>query len=71
MIILMFMDGIISIYTILLFIVEILVHIIIRKVTSKKNGNIPIKIEEIPLGFYLGASNIITIFMMCLVNIIQ
>ena len=71
MIMLMFMDGVISVYTILLFIVEILVHIIIRKVTSKKNGNIPIKIEEIPLGFYLGASNIITIFMVCLVNIIQ
>ncbi len=45
-IMLMFMDGIISIFTLSLFIVEVLLHIIIRKITKNKNGNIPIKFEK-------------------------
>ena len=70
-IMLMFMDGIISIFTLSLFIVEVLLHIIIRKITKNKNGNIPIKFEKIPLGFYLGASNILVIFMMCMANLFR
>ena len=70
-IMLMFMDGIISIFTLSLFIVEVLLHIIIRKITKNKNGNIPIKFEKIPLVFYLGASNILVIFMMCMANLFK
>ena len=68
MMIIMFMEYPISIITLMLFIVLILIDVIIRKIKQKK-WHESIKIEKIPFGFYLGASNIITILFMCFINI--
>lgn len=68
MIIIVFMEYPISIITLMIFIVLILIDIITRKIKQKK-WHESIKIEKIPFGFYLGASNIIIILYMCLVNI--
>ena len=70
MIIIMFMEGIISIITLAIFLLEIILYVIIKNITKNKNGNVPIKIEKIPFGYFLGASNLITIFTICILNII-
>ena len=68
---LIFMGYKIGIFTLIIFGFEILIHILIRKIGKRKNGNVPIKLEEIPLGLYLGASNLITIFVVCMINLIK
>ena len=68
-VIIMFVDYKISLIIFTLFVIEILIHIKIRKITKSKTGNKPIKIDEFPLGFYLGASNIITIFTISIINL--
>ena len=70
-IMLFFMGYRLGIMTLIIFGFEILIHILIRKITKRKNGNVPIKLKEIPLGLYLGAGNLITIFIICIVNLIQ
>ena len=49
--------------TLIMALIAILVYIAIRKITQKKTGYKPITINEIPLGYFIGASNIIIIFM--------
>ena len=68
-VIIMFVDYKISLIIFTLSVIEILIHITIRKITKSKTGNKPIKIDEFPLGFYLGASNIITIFTISIINL--
>lgn len=70
MIIVMFMEEIISLITLAVFFLEIILYIIIKNITKSKNGNVPIKIEQIPFGYFLGAGNLITIFAICILNII-
>lgn len=70
-IMLFFMGCRLGIMTLIIFGFEILIHILIRKITKRKNGNVPIKLKEIPLGLYLGTGNLITIFIICIVNLIQ
>ena len=70
MIMIMFMEGIISLITLIIFCLEIILYVIVQKITKAKNGNVSIKIEQIPFGYFLGVSNLITIFTMCILNII-
>ena len=65
MIMVMFMEWTISIITVLIFILEILLY----KIFKLRKSNIQEKEKPIPLGFFLGIGNIITIFGMCIVNI--
>ncbi len=61
-IIFVFTEAEIFILTIIMAVIAILIYILIRKINQKKNGNKKIKISEIPIGFYIGASNIIILF---------
>lgn len=58
----------IFILTVIMATIAILIYILIRKLTQKKNGNKKIKINEIPVGFFIGASNIIIFFMMAFIT---
>ena len=66
MIMVMFMEGTISLITIFIFIIEIIIIYILQN----KKKNIQKENKPITLGFLLGLGNIITIFAMCLVNIL-
>ena len=67
--IVMFVDYKISLFVLLVFVVEIILHIMIRNITKLKTGNKPIKFEEFPLGLYLGVSNIIVIICLNIINL--
>lgn len=56
----------ITIYTIAMAILAIIIYVMKLKMKQKKNGNKKIKFNEIPLGFFIGASNI-SIFVMMIV----
>lgn len=43
-------------------IISILIYMMIRKMYLKKRGNIKPKLKEVPIGFFIGASNIIVIY---------
>lgn len=58
----------IFILTLIMSIIAILIYIFIKKLTQKRNGNKKIKLEEIPIGFFIGASNIIILFMMAFIT---
>lgn len=62
-IILVYSNFCILAYTLLMALVAVLIYIIILKSQQKKNGNKKIKINEIPVGFFIATSNIIILFM--------
>ena len=57
-----FTETEIFILTIIMATIAILIYALIRKINQKKTGNKKLKISEIPFGFYIGASNIIILF---------
>lgn len=58
----------IFIYTIIMSIVDVLLYILILQKIQKKNGNKKIKFNEIPIGYFIGVSNIIIFFIVALLN---
>ena len=58
----------ITIYTIIMAIVAILIYVLILKIKKKKHGNKKIKFDEIPVGFFLGASSVIALMMMVFIE---
>ena len=48
----------IFICTLIMTAVEILMYILVSKIKQKKNGNKKVKISDIPVGYFLGISNI-------------
>ena len=58
----------IFIMTVAMSLVAIVIYILLRKTLQKNVGNKKIKFEEIPIGFYIGASNIIVLFMMTFIT---
>lgn len=58
----------ITIYTIIMSIVAILINLLILQLKKKKNGNKKIKLDEIPIGFFIGASNVIVLFMIFFIS---
>ena len=46
----------------------IIIYMLLHKTVQKNVGNKKLKIEEMPIGFYIGASNIILFFMMTFVT---
>lgn len=62
-IILVYSNLRILIYTLITALIATLLYIIILKSQKKKNGNKKLKINEIPVGFFITASNIIVLFM--------
>lgn len=67
-IILFFTEIEIFIMTVLITGIAILIYTFIRKKIQKNVGNKKIKLQEIPIGFYIGASNIIVLFMMTFIT---
>ena len=49
--------------TVIMAIIAILLYILILKIQQKKNGNKKIKINQIPVGYFISASNIIVLFL--------
>lgn len=70
-IILIFSEIDIFIYTAIMASIEILIYIVISKIKQKKNGNKKIKFDEIPVGYFISASNIIILFVLALTQIIK
>lgn len=60
---LVFTDLHILVYTIAMTVMAISVYAMVLNLQKKKNGNKKIKINEIPIGFFVSASNIIVLFM--------
>lgn len=58
----------ITIYTIIMAFIAILIYVAILQLNKKKNGNVKIKFNEIPIGFFIGGSNIITLIMIAVIN---
>lgn len=58
----------ITIYTIIMSIIAILIYLLILQLRKKKNGNKKINLEEIPVGFFMGASNLIILIMMTFIK---
>lgn len=58
----------IFVMTVTMAIMAILIYALIKKLTQRKNGNVKLKIKEIPIGFFIGASNIIVFFGITLLN---
>lgn len=67
-VILIFTEIEILIMTVIMSILAILIYILITNITQKKTSNKKVKLSEIPIGFYIGTSNIIVLFMMTLIN---
>ena len=63
MMILVFTDLRILTYTIVMVVIAIALYVIFLNIQKKKNGNKKIKINEIPVGFFVAASNVIVLFM--------
>ena len=63
-----FTETEIFILTIIMATVAILIYTLIRKINQKKTGNKKLKISEIPFGFYIGASNIIILFIKTIIT---
>lgn len=58
----------ITIYTTVMAVTAILIYIAILQLKKKKNGNKKIKINEIPIGFFIGGSNILILIMTAVMN---
>lgn len=62
-IILVYSNLRILIYTLIMAVIAILIYYVILESQKKKNGNKKIKINEMPVGFFIATSNIIVLFM--------
>ena len=62
-VILVYTDINTLIYTIILALIAIILYSLLLKRQQKKNGNKKIKIKDIPIGYFIAASNIIVLFM--------
>ena len=70
-IILVFSEVDIFAYTIAMTSVEILLYLLMQKINQKKNGNKKIKIDNIPVGYFVSASNIIVLLALAIEQIIR
>lgn len=61
-IILTYTDFETMIYTIIMAFVATILYTILIRVQNKKDGNKKLKINEIPVGFFISASNIVIVF---------
>lgn len=63
MMILVYTDLRILTYTLTMALMAILIYTLILKIQKKRRGNKKIKLNEIPVGYYIAASNIIVLVM--------
>lgn len=67
-IILIVTDFKIFIMTVIMTIMAIAIYMLIRKFELKKKGNIKPKLKDVPIGFYIGVSNIVVLFGMTILT---
>ena len=70
-IILVFSETKILAYTIAITAIEILIYLLILKINQKRNGNKKIKIDRIPVGYFVSASNIIVLLVFAIMQSIR
>ena len=70
-IILVFSEVYIFAYTIAITAIEIVLYLLILKINQRKNGNKRIKIDRIPVGYFLSISNIIVLCVLAITQIVQ
>ena len=70
-IILVFSEVDILAYTIAMTALEIILYLIIQKVKQKENGYKKVKISNIPVGYFVSASNIIILLVLAIIQIIR
>lgn len=66
--ILIFTGAEIFIMTVIMTIIAILIYMLIKNLIQKKVGNKKTKFNQIPVGYFIGASNIIILFMMTFIT---
>ena len=54
--------------TVIMTIIAILIYMLIKNLIQKKVGNKKTKFNQIPVGYFIGASNIIILFMMTFIT---
>lgn len=62
-IILVFTDLRALTYTLVMALIAVIIYLLIAKIQQKKNGNKKIKLNIIPIGYFIAASNVIVLFM--------
>ena len=55
-------------YTLIVTTLEILVFLLISKIRQKRNGNKKVKLSNVPVGYFVTVSNIITLIMISVIN---
>lgn len=67
-IILIFTGMDVFFYTLIVTTLEILVFLLISKIRQKRNGNKKVKLSNVPVGYFVTVSNIITLIMISVIN---
>ena len=70
-IILVFSEVDILAYTIAMTALEIILYLVIQKIKQKENGYKKVKINNIPVGYFVSASNIIILLVLAIIQIIR
>lgn len=67
-VILIFTEIDVTILTIIVTIIEVILYIVLEKKRRKKEGNKKIKLNDVPIAFFIGFSNIIVFLVLAFTN---
>ena len=67
-IILIFVDTKMTIYTMMIAGLAASIYIFLLNLDKKRNGNKKIKLEDVPLGYFIGFSNLIALFIITFIT---
>lgn len=70
-IILVFSETEIFAYTMVMTAIEIIIYMLILQLNKKKNGNKKIRLDKVPVGYFISVSNIAILFLLALLKYIK
>lgn len=70
-IILVFSETEIFAYTMVMAAIEILIYMLILQLNKKKNGNRKVRIDKVPVGYFISVSNIVILFLLAFLKNIK
>ena len=70
-IILVFSETEIFAYTMVMTAIEIIIYMLILQLNKKKNGNKKIRLDKVPVGYFISVSNIAILFLLTLLKYIK
>lgn len=70
-IILVFSETEIFAYTMVMVAIEILTYMSILQLNKKKNGNRKVRIDKVPVGYFISVSNIVILFLLAILKNIK